>query len=75
MGRGGKTWGASPFFRKIFPPQWFYFVFDLAFQFGNAELDILPALESGGLFVVKLGDALGGSVESVGIAREEAGDR
>ena len=48
-------------------------VFGLAFQFGNAELDILPALESGGLLVVKLGDALGGSVESAGIAREEAG--
>ena len=52
---GGENVGASLLHRKnSFPPQWFYFVFDLAFQFGNAELDILPALESGGLLVVKL---------------------
>ena len=48
-------WG-SPFFRKVFPPNGSIWIFGLAFQFGNAELDILPALESGGLLVVKLGD-------------------
>lgn len=70
-GGEGKAWG-SPFLQKSFPSPMALLVFGLAFQFGNAELDILPALESGGLLVVKLGDALGGSVESVGIAREEA---
>ena len=68
-GGEGKVWG-SPFLQKSFPSPMALLVFGLAFQFGNAELDILPTLESGGLLVVKLGDALGGSVESVGIARE-----
>lgn len=69
FGEGRENVGGFPLLQKNFPSPMVL----LVFQFGNAELDILPALESGGLFVVKLGDALGGSVESVGIACEEAG--